>query len=95
MAPELMGEQKSYDGTKVDIFALGQVLYTMRFANHAFWKSTDAHYKKLMANPRAEMAKRGLEYSEELLDLLVGMFNPNSGERYNLDQISGHPWFNG
>jgi len=44
MAPELMGEQIDYDGTKVDIFALGQVLYTMMFANHAFWKSTDKHY---------------------------------------------------
>jgi len=57
MAPELntTGEQEGYDGTKVDVFALGQVLYTMMFANHAFWKSTDAHYKQFISNPRATM----------------------------------------
>ena len=95
MAPELMGEQKDYDGTKVDIFALGQVLYTMMFANHAFWKSTDAHYNQLMANPRAAMKKRGLECSEVLLDLMVGMLNPDAEKRYNLNQINSHPWFQG
>lgn len=96
MAPELHAkEEKPYDGTAVDIFALGQVLYTMRFANHAFWRSDDNHYKMLMSNPKATMEARKLECEPELLDLLVGMLQQDPEKRYKMTQIKEHPYLKG
>lgn len=75
MSPELKGAEQAYDGTKVDIFAMAQVLYTMKFANHAFWDTASSHYQKLMANPRAEMDARKLQCEDSFLDLVIGMFS--------------------
>jgi serine/threonine protein kinase len=85
MAPELCGDQKAYDGTKVDIFALGQVLYTMRFANHCFWKCTDSHFRSFVSDPVKASKNRGLKASTDLLDLIAGMLQPDPEKRYNLE----------
>jgi len=45
----------------------------MLCAKHAFLKTTDGNYSSLMKDPKAALDKRELIFSEEVLDLIIGM----------------------
>jgi len=52
MAPELLKSNiSSYDGPKVDIFALGAILYIMTQGGFAFTNANDEYYRKLHKHP--------------------------------------------
>lgn len=76
MAPELYtGGQ--YDGPKVDVFAMGAMLFLIRFGCFGFLKANDKHYRNLILNPTQAMVSKGIQHEEHLLDLMIGMLNPD------------------
>lgn len=96
MAPELKGKKKEYAGPPVDIFAMGVILFIMCFAKFPFGEAGDPYHKMMQATPENYMKKRHIKkYSAELLDLMVGMTKSDATERYNMETIRSHPWFQG
>lgn len=59
MAPELLKSNvTSYDGPKVDIFALGAILYIMTQGGFAFTNANDEYYRKLHKHPNQYISMR-------------------------------------
>lgn len=54
MAPELSGGE-AYAGPPVDVFAMGAILFLMRFGKFGFLKAGDTHYRRLIKNPELAM----------------------------------------
>ena len=51
----------TYIGTQVDVFAMGAILFLMRFGRFGFLKAGDTHYKRLMKNPELAMKQKKLD----------------------------------
>jgi serine/threonine protein kinase len=77
MAPELF-KGEAYNGPPVDVFALGAVLFLVRFGRFGFLKQGDIHYRRLMKNPELAMQQKKLECEPHLLNLIVGMLHPDA-----------------
>jgi len=54
MAPELSGKE-AYAGPPVDVFAMGAILFLMRFGKFGFLRAGDTHYRRLIKNPELAM----------------------------------------
>lgn len=68
----------------------------MRFANHAFLNSGDAHYKMLQKNPDKYFQRKIKEEIEPgLKDLISGLLKADPKERITMEQIKAHEWFQG
>ncbi|CAG9327784.1 unnamed protein product [Blepharisma stoltei] len=89
-APEMIAG-KSYIASRVDIWSSGVILFTM-LCGHLPFEDSNTHqlYKKILAG----------EYhvpkyvTPEAKDFLKCILNTNPEERYRIDQIRQHPWFN-
>lgn len=51
----------AYLGPPVDVFAMGAILFLMRFGRFGFLKAGDLHYRRLVKNPVAAMKQKGLD----------------------------------
>lgn len=106
MAPEILNKQ-SYNGSAVDIFCCGIILFIMMSRNPPFSKAipTDNNYKYFFFNQNKTFwekveANKPVEagdtfYSDEFRDLINGMLNPEPTMRLTLSEILVHPWYNG
>jgi len=87
MAPEI--KAKAYVNEKIDIWALGIVLYKMAVA----YKPTQITGYKYGSGPipfrKIDWRKR----SPELQDLIVKMLNTDPAERISAAEALQHPWF--
>jgi serine/threonine protein kinase len=83
MAQELF-DGNPYNGPPVDVFALGAVLFLVRFGRFGFLLQGDTHYRKLMKNPELAMKQKKLECDPCLLELIVGMLHPDATKRFTL-----------
>jgi len=87
MAPEI--KAKAYVDEKIDIWALGVVLYKMAVA----YKPTQITGYKYGSGPipfrKVDWRKR----SPELQYLIVQMLNTNPAERISAEEALLHPWF--
>ena len=95
MAPELFSGQ-TYDGEKVDIFALGVILFMMLTAMEPFHKADDLWHRRLLHNPIKTLEARKMEgmVDEDALDLILKMIQMNADDRISMNDILGHKWFN-
>lgn len=91
MAPELSG-QESYDGPPVDIFACGVMLFMMLTSKQPFNEANDIWHQRLVADPVKAMQKRGIEISDEAIELVAKMVAIDPTERYTVQQIATHSW---
>jgi len=87
-APELLAG-KPYDGTKVDVYALGVTLYTMIHGKYPFY-STDQ--KELYAKIWYDPVVCASDVGDECADLLRSMLEKNPNDRPSMHQIKSHPW---
>lgn len=101
MAPEIHARQP-YEGDKVDIFALGIVLFIMLCQNPPFGNSTSSDpYYRLLSSGNArfwQLHSRNKPpnfFSEDFKNLISNMLAANPANRLTLQQIQEHPWFNG
>ena len=103
MAPEIH-EEKPYDGKRVDVFALGIILFVMMTSNTPF-KVADRRSDKLyqLITTKREFffwrihgrhLPEGEEYfSAEFRDLFERMMRYKPAERLTIAEILAHPWY--
>jgi serine/threonine protein kinase len=90
MAPELCSSAEAFSGQLADIWAIGATMYMLRFGQPPFVASNVlALYNKILNDP--------LEFPPVTIDpglrnLLVNMLEKDPNLRYNMDQITSHPW---
>lgn len=87
-APELLAG-KPYDGTKVDVYALGVTLFTMIHGRYPFY-STDQKelYDKIWHDPVVCAS----DVTDECADLLRLMLAKDPAERPSMRELKSHPW---
>lgn len=90
-APPEMLRGEEYHGLFSDIWSCGIILYAMLCGYLPFAESKEEIICQKIMDRDYEMP----EYLSELaVDLLNNMLNIDIDERYNLEQIKAHPWFN-
>ena len=101
MAPEIL-QGRSYSGEKVDIFAMGVLLFTMVAAHSPFVKATctDLLFNLFCKNNAAYW--KGLEakkpagiFSPDFKSLINSMLSYKAAERPTIETIKKHPWYAG
>ncbi len=104
MAPEIHLKM-AYNGTAVDLFAAGIILFIMYSGSPAFGRAfpSDPYYKLLCTNKHKTFwaahsrnkPGRGKYYSQEFRSLLNAMLAFDPTQRPSLAEIKEHPWFKG
>jgi len=103
MAPEIH-EENPYDGERIDVFALGIILFVMMTSNIPFKvadKRSDRLYQFITMEKEHFFWKlhgrylpEGEEYfSAEFRDLFERMMRYNPAERLTINEILAHPWY--
>ena len=97
MAPEIL-ERLNYDGRKIDMFAIGVILFIIVVGNFPFQaaKTTDEYYKLLVTGSsekrRYWKAVRGSHLSDDFKKLLISMLNNDPAKRPSLRTLENHEW---
>lgn len=100
-APEVITNQRGYDGKAADVWSAGVMLYTMLFARYPFERSED---KKLNANDRLTRVlhrimkvdyqfPEGAAISDPCRDLISKILVANPTQRLSIAGVAAHPWF--
>ncbi|KAL8697134.1 MAG: hypothetical protein Q9224_002456 [Gallowayella concinna] len=96
IAPEILDKSKGGHDLKVDIWALGCIIYAMLCCLPPFQAGSPTEiYQKAKAvdyhwpNP----IKTGNHIPEEAKDLVAGLLKPNPKHRLTLDETVNHPFF--
>ncbi len=89
-APEMVAGHK-YVGSRVDVWSCGIILFAVLCGYLPFEDpNTSKLYKKILSGEYK--TPRYLSASGK--DLISNILNTNPGERYTIEQIKSHPWFN-
>lgn len=89
-APEMIAGKK-YNGTEVDIWSCGVILFALVCGYLPFEDpNTSQLYKKILS---ADFQTPNY-VSDEAKDLFNCILNTDSKKRYTISQIRAHPWFN-
>jgi 5'-AMP-activated protein kinase catalytic alpha subunit len=89
-APEMIAGKK-YNGTNVDLWSCGVILFALICGYLPFEDpDTSKLYKKILS---ADFHTPD-NISEEAKDLLNCILNTDPEKRYTISQIRKHPWFN-
>mmetsp|Transcript_3114 Transcript_3114/g.8536 ORF Transcript_3114/g.8536 Transcript_3114/m.8536 type:complete len:529 (+) Transcript_3114:1859-3445(+) len=88
-----------YDGTAVDVWSMGIMLYYMLRGKFPFpdfnGKGSMEILKRIPSRVKTDLLKNDLgksELSDEVIDLLNRMLRFDISQRIKLDQIYDHPW---
>ena len=103
MAPEII-EGRKYQGSSVDLFALGVILFSMRAGHQPFDKianETDLYYKFIVKH-RLDLFWKCMDrmqntnhFSEDFKDLIGSMLDYHPSKRLLTVDLIGHPWVQG
>ncbi|KAL8774839.1 MAG: hypothetical protein Q9209_000778 [Squamulea sp. 1 TL-2023] len=99
IAPEILDKTKGGHDLKVDIWALGCIIYAMICCRPPFQaESNNEIYEKAKAvdyhwPERGSDPKFRIHIPEEAKDLVAGLLQPNPKDRLNLDETVSHPFF--
>eukprot|EP00735_Rhodelphis_limneticus_P001113 TRINITY_DN11672_c0_g1::TRINITY_DN11672_c0_g1_i1::g.17499::m.17499 TRINITY_DN11672_c0_g1::TRINITY_DN11672_c0_g1_i1::g.17499 ORF type:complete len:345 (-),score=71.48,sp/Q9SMQ4/SRK2F_ARATH/43.28/3e-61,Pkinase/PF00069.20/3.5e-66,Pkinase_Tyr/PF07714.12/2.4e-31,Kinase-like/PF14531.1/2.8e-06,Kdo/PF06293.9/0.0093,Kdo/PF06293.9/7.5e+02,RIO1/PF01163.17/4.1,RIO1/PF01163.17/0.32,APH/PF01636.18/5.5e+02,APH/PF01636.18/0.16 TRINITY_DN11672_c0_g1_i1:208-1242(-) len=93
MAPEVTKQQK-YEGTSVDIWSIGCVLYVMLVGKFPFQDPKNPRGSITLQNTINCFLPQGYPtyLSKEVIDLLSRIFILEPSKRITLAQIKQHPW---
>ena len=95
MAPELH-EERPHNGSEVDVFALGVILFTIIAGNFPFDRAmkSNAFYHLLLTKQHDTFFEthKVSHLSSKCKDLLVRMFAYNPSERPTIEEIKSHDW---
>lgn len=96
--PQIVKDQP-YTGEKMDIFALGVCLFTLRTAMSPFQTAIDKLYKKLMDEPDDyfAMCERSLDLTldKDFREVLRGMLERDDKKRWTLEKVKNSAWMKG
>jgi len=97
MAPEIK-EGKLYNGTQVDLFSFGVILFIIVQGIFPFKEArTEEYFYNLIATNQSELyfsKTNGKNLSLEFKDLILALFSYDGSKRPTIDQIRSHPWLN-
>ncbi|CAD8153251.1 unnamed protein product [Paramecium pentaurelia] len=89
VAPELL-QDKIYDH-KVDVYSCGILLYYLLVGKGPF--DSNNYDTTVKANQNGHVDMTQFSFTNECLDLLRGMLDPNPQNRFTLDQVKLSPFF--
>ncbi|KAL8726938.1 MAG: hypothetical protein Q9181_005885, partial [Wetmoreana brouardii] len=96
IAPEILDKGKGGHDLKVDIWALGCIIYAMMCCKPPFQagSSTEIYQKAKAVDyqwPNSENMQNRIP--EEARDLVAALLRPNPQDRLGLDEVVSHPFF--
>ena len=97
IAPEVIENAEPFDATKVDIWALGIILFIMLTGVPPIESATnlDQRYRMVCAGMLGSMLDQWhMAVSPSAVDLISNLLRPNPEDRLTLAQIFSHPWVN-
>lgn len=89
MAPEIT-ERKVYDGFKIDVWALGVILYTIMTGSMPFDEDDQTKVKWKIINEMPDFSSDAI--TEDARDLLTRLLSKNPAERPSVKEILSHPF---
>jgi len=97
MAPEIK-EGKQYDGTQVDLFSVGVIIFIIVQGIFPFKEARkEEYFYNLLLTGQIETyfeKVNGTGLSAEFKDMILKLFSYNGSDRYTVDQLKAHPWLN-
>jgi len=94
MAPEMLADRhKKYEGSAVDVFACGHILFMILTRKPCFGRADDAHYESFQKDPISYMKSRKIQISEGSLNLIWNMCAKDPKSRPSLSDVRNHDWF--
>lgn len=95
MAPEIK-EGKMYNGTQVDIFSFGVILFVVTHGIFPFKEARAQEYffNLLMTGQHTLYFNKvnGNNLSSEFKDLMISLLQYDANKRPTVSQIKNHPW---
>ena len=95
MAPEIK-EGKVYDGTQIDMFSAGVILFIIVQGIFPFKeaKKDEYFYNLLLTGKFEQYWKKtgGQNLSNDFKDLILKMFSYDGKKRPTIDEVKNHPW---
>lgn len=88
-SPEMI-EGHDYDGSQVDIWSMGIVLYTMMCGRLPFQDQNTAELFRKIASGEYFVPEF---LSDNAKNFVGGLLKVNREERFNISQIKAHPWY--
>lgn len=91
VAPEVLEGKRSFSGTKIDVWCLGVVMYSLLSATFPF----DAQKRKKVVHLGGKHPQPIYNFaiSAEAKDLISKMLENDPAQRITLDAVAAHPWF--
>jgi len=85
---------ENYMGCAADIWSCAVVLYVMLCGEFPFGRPDGRHCKryKMHESNRSVFGYLSAPEDTALVQLMVGMLQINTAERWTIDQVMGHPW---
>jgi len=97
MAPEIK-EGKTYDGTQVDLFSIGVIIFIIVQGIFPFKEARkEEYFYNLLLTGQIETyfeKVNGTGLSADFKDMILKLFSYNGSDRYTVDQLKAHPWLN-
>lgn len=97
MAPEIK-EGKQYDGTQVDLFSVGVIIFIIVQGIFPFKEARkEEYFYNLLLTGQIETyfeKVNGTGLSDDFKDMILKLFSYNGSDRYTVDQLKAHPWLN-
>ena len=96
MSPEVLAQEKSFDGFAHDLWAAGVILYVLLVGHKPFHLAhkSDTQFLQLAENEslKESLIYWGINLSDDACDLLQKMLRRSPGQRLTLVQLMQHPW---
>jgi len=97
MAPEIK-EGKQYNGTQVDMFSFGVILFIIVQGIFPFKEArTEEYFYNLLCTGQNDLyfnKTNATHLSAEFKDLIMALFSFDGSKRPTISQIRQHPWLN-
>ena len=93
-----MVANEPFDGFAVDIWALGTILFMLAFGFPPWDRASedDARFLQFSGGHVAQILRSwNMDASDDLMDLLQGMFWRDPNQRLSLKHIRDHAWMSG
>ena len=93
LSPEILFRENFDSSPKIDIWALGVILYLMNFKQYPFDGENDKEIYEKIGNEDLEFPY-GIKIKKSLINLLKGMFEKNPKRRIDINDKLFDIWFN-
>jgi len=97
MAPEIK-EGKTYDGTQVDLFSVGVIVFIIVQGIFPFKEARkEEYFYNLLLTGQIETyfeKVNGTGLSADFKDMILKLFSYDGKNRYTVEELKSHPWLN-